>query len=319
MLGVRPTQPSELSQIVPLLPDYSIYDPGQLAALAAFWRDILERGGGHSSVVFHPERPRRILAFGISCFIDTTLAAKILEYREPFVARALLEQWRDGRAPFLFEEQVARANAAGDLIALITHSAYPAVQAPPSDEEIRYASSQSFVGEHRGLNLRGVIAECFTVRRAYALQRGAKIVECRDLYATAVRPGGQRSFLGTMMRDDMALDAGNFLTNALFYEFSPPRLRLDRAQRELLKYALVNDNDAWLAEQLGISPSAVKKRWLTVYDAVWDRQPHLAPQPWLVQSGQRGPEKRRHVLRYIREHREELHPYDPSAALLAAS
>ena len=318
MLGVRPTRLSELSQIVSLLPDHSIYGQGQLAALPAFWRDILERGAGHSAVIFHRAQPDQVLAFGISCFLDTKGAAEILKYRRPLIARSLLERWCDGRVPFLFEEQVARANAAGDLIVLITHSAYPAVQTPPCIEEIRYASTRSFVREHMGLNLRGVIAEPFTVDRGYAMQRGAKILESSDAHATAIKPGMQRPFLCAMMREDMTLTPGNFFSDYLFYEFAPPRLCLDRGQRELLKHALVNDDDEWIAEQLGISLSAVKKRWLLVYDAIGDRHFLLAPRSLFKHSGQRGPEKRRHVLRYVAEHPEELHPYDPAAAPKAA-
>lgn len=290
-----------------------MYTPRQVEALPAFWRDILERGAGHSAVVFDTEQPSRILAFGISCFVNSTMAAEILQYRRPLVGRRLLERWSDGRLPFLLEAQVASANASGDLIVLITHSAYPIPSKESRAGEIRYASSQSFVSEHRGLNLQGLISECLTVSREYVLQRGAKIRESSDPHET-VTPGEQRPFLCALLRHDMALNAGNFFTNVLFHEFVPPRMRLDRAQRELLKYALVNDNDEWIAEQLGISPSAVKKRWLTVYDAVTDHRLCFAPRSWLVPSGQRGPEKRRHVLRYVREHPEELHPYDPSVA-----
>jgi len=310
MLADRPTRPTEFSHLVSLLPEYSGYTPRQVEALPAFWRDILARGAGHSAVVFDTEQPNRVLAFGISCFIDSRLATEILEYRRPLVARGLLERWSDGHVPFLLEAQVAGANAAGDLIVLITHSAYPAALTEAYAAEIRYASSQSFVSEHRGLNLRGLIAECLTVNREYVLQRGAKIREFSDAHET-VAPGMQRPFLCAMMRDDTALNAGNFFTDVLFHEFVPPRMHLDRGQRELLKYALVNDNDEWIAEQLGISPSAVKKRWLAVYGALSDRRISFSPRSWLFPSGQRGPEKRRHVLRYVRQHPEELHPYDP--------
>ena len=56
-----------------------------------------------------------------------------------------------------------------------------------------------------------------------------------------------------------------------------------------------------------MSVSAVKNWWRDIYGRVADADPGLLP-PGNAE-GARGPEKRRRLLRYLREHPEELRPY----------
>lgn len=74
----------------------------------------------------------------------------------------------------------------------------------------------------------------------------------------------------------------------------------------------MNDSDEWVAEVLDISLSAVKKRWQSVYDVIGNASPAVFPPSLEVCDGQRGVEKRKYVLHYIRNHPEELYPYDPA-------
>jgi hypothetical protein len=73
--------------------------------------------------------------------------------------------------------------------------------------------------------------------------------------------------------------------------------------------------DTELASALGISVSVVKKTWLSIYQ----RAGCLLPEPILTNTslydgagkpeGERGKEKRRMLLAYVRDHLEELRPY----------
>ncbi len=48
------------------------------------------------------------------------------------------------------------------------------------------------------------------------------------------------------------------------------------------------------------------------YDVMSGACPDAFPKNMALSDGQRGVEKRRHVLHYIRHHPEELHPYIPN-------
>ncbi|MEO6003901.1 MAG: hypothetical protein ABIS43_12185 [Opitutus sp.] len=66
------------------------------------------------------------------------------------------------------------------------------------------------------------------------------------------------------------------------------------------------ETDEELAGALGVTTSAVKKRWVAIYERASQALPS-----WLeVTDGTatRGSEKRRHLLNHLREHPAELHP-----------
>ncbi|PTY02090.1 hypothetical protein DB347_24510 [Opitutaceae bacterium EW11] len=77
-------------------------------------------------------------------------------------------------------------------------------------------------------------------------------------------------------------------------------------QQELLLRAVDGATDEDLARSLRVSMSAVKKRWIAIYDKVGAVMPG-----WLEAAdgdATRGAEKRRHLLNHLREHPAELHP-----------
>ncbi len=60
---------------------------------------------------------------------------------------------------------------------------------------------------------------------------------------------------------------------------------------------------------LFLSLITVKKRWEHIYRRVASVDSELLPEePSPPSSGRRGPEKRRHLLAYLRSHPEELQP-----------
>ncbi len=60
---------------------------------------------------------------------------------------------------------------------------------------------------------------------------------------------------------------------------------------------------------LGVSLSAVKKTWRTIYGRVTAKSPGLIPDQVPEElSSERGKEKKQRLLAYLREHPEELRP-----------
>jgi hypothetical protein len=77
----------------------------------------------------------------------------------------------------------------------------------------------------------------------------------------------------------------------------------------LLLTALLGGTDEDLADELGISLSAVKKVWHSVYERVSALDPELVP-PAPIEEGvpERGKMKKQCLLAYLRDHLEELRP-----------
>jgi hypothetical protein len=84
-------------------------------------------------------------------------------------------------------------------------------------------------------------------------------------------------------------------------------------EQEIVQAALDGYTDDRIAQVLGISTAAVKKNFRAIYDKAEDRFPDDEALHITSENGARGCETRRHLLNFVRDHPEELHPYDPSS------
>src|SRR5215475_13015188 len=84
-------------------------------------------------------------------------------------------------------------------------------------------------------------------------------------------------------------------------------------EQRLLLTALLGGTDEDLADELGISLSAVKKAWLSIYERVSIYDPKLVPSPAPNEEGipERGKMKKHRLLAYLHDHPEELRPAAP--------
>lgn len=94
------------------------------------------------------------------------------------------------------------------------------------------------------------------------------------------------------------------------FDYEPPRCGFSPGEQRLLLSALGGDTDEQLSSGLGISVSGIKKAWRSIYDRVARCLPQLVPEEsrrntWM---SERGKEKKHRLLRYLREHPEELRP-----------
>jgi len=126
----------------------------------------------------------------------------------------------------------------------------------------------------------------------------------------AEAPSIERPFLiGVNRTEAEHVDFGGARMASMFHRY-PIRLALRRVHRELLACALEGLTDSELSARLSLSPSAIKKRWASVYEHVEGLIPGLPPLADRTDKT-RGAERRRHVLNYLREHPEEFRPlYD---------
>jgi DNA-binding CsgD family transcriptional regulator len=306
----RETRPTDLDQCLEMVRDRFLYDRAELAALRDMWQSVLDRDVGRSTVLFDSGDPERVLAFGISAAIKDAHLATLEANRAPFVGRALFDAWRSGDDPFLDEASFATANARDGLNVIVMHNGVDDAIVRHHLHDALSLLTETFVAQHRGSNMKIVLHEAFGVPAQFALDLGLFITPYAEQYDTRLAsvPADRMPIVVSMTRAEAERRPGNLVFAQIFLRFSPPVCDLQTADRRLLRLALAGTPDEAIAEFLQIAPRTLKKRWSDVY-ARMEHVTRLAPGG---DGGHRGAEIRRHVLRYVREHPEELHAYDPS-------
>ena len=120
----------------------------------------------------------------------------------------------------------------------------------------------------------------------------------------------RRPWLVGLTKEEAFAHPGSNIAGLFIY--TVPRFHFCRSQRLLLKHALMGETCGKMATSLSISPWTVKKRWQAIYERVTDVDSELLP-PLIahgVHASSRGAERRRHLLNYLRQHLEELRPFD---------
>ncbi len=309
----RTTHPEDLEQCLALLRDRFLYSEAELRHLRTMWFTLLTRDIGRSGVVFDEAEPRRILAFGISAPLRQTRFAKVLRDGAPFIARMLLREWLSDQKPFLDEREYACANASDGLSVFVLHNGISDVVGVLDIPRVLSKLSDGFIAYHTGCQLQAVAHESFGMPREFAIDLGQTFVE----YAAESRreladcPVDRDPLITIMTREQAAAHPGNLALNALFLRFNPPKFSLKANERRLLQFAVDGESDLRIADLLKIAPRTLKKRWADIYQIM---EPATGVRSGEL-SGHRGAEARRHILRYIREHPEELHAYATFGAL----
>jgi hypothetical protein len=106
--------------------------------------------------------------------------------------------------------------------------------------------------------------------------------------------------LDSMRSDPHSIAAG------LFQHHLEPRFAFTISEQQLLEAALEGVDDASAASSLFVSLPAIKHRWESIFDRVASILPDLCPPG----NGTRGIQKRQRVLTYVRNHPEELRPFN---------
>lgn len=86
----------------------------------------------------------------------------------------------------------------------------------------------------------------------------------------------------------------------------PPKLALTDVHRETLYWALQDRTNEEICEELDLNNDALVARWRSIYL----KCSRILPGDPVQSFRKRGDEKRRKVIRYVREHPEELRPYN---------
>lgn len=253
----------------------------------------------------------RTVGIGVSVFVSDDF---LFELKTPpffCIGPELTKRILFGNSPLLSDKQVRQANARGGLNLLTWVGAYNADHLQSA--EGLAVMIAAFIDAHRGFLLKELTAHAMTLENLEgAIRSGGlffspvdgRYVESPD---RPLREIFAAPHLIGLTRELAMARVGTWIGSLFVYQ--PPYFGFRPSEQRLLLAALPGGTDEDLATALGISLSAVKKTWRSIYDRVTDRKPGLIPDQVSEElTSERGKEKKQRLLAYLREHPEELRP-----------
>jgi len=281
------------------------------ASLAALWRDLLseERIGG--GVVVEPSS-ERVLAFGLTAFVDETFLADYLTAPKPYLSACLYEGVRLDRSVLLDPRDVRHANAAEALNFVILHFGLVPDLDTSAGQGAVAAAEAGFRLAHGGYRVRRMLQEAHGPRELAMLTgAGLRLKSDYASYFAAHRagepPASERPRLMGLYADDPESRTLGTAAASLFHR-GDPRFYFSPAEQRVLARAVLDESDEEIAAELGLSIAAVKKIWRRAYERVIDESSDVLDVDVHGPGSTRGKEKRRNLLRYLRYHLHELRP-----------
>lgn len=317
--AVRDAVERDLDQCLALTTDRFLYDEKHLAGLRGMWSHLIASRAGVATVIVEARVPAHVVFFATFAFVADERADRYHDCSLPKIGYKLAEDWDAGRHPFFNRDEIAAANAGSGLNLVVTHHGYEAAGDEKVNEDLRAGSYECGSRCLRGWNLRSYTNEVFAEN---SQRDGKEMGEANGLrlgrYTTeqlreAGIPVERAPWVWLARRDDRPRGPAGMAQGMLFHSFAPPRFGLTFSEQDLLRLALDGCTDEAIAEAMGTSLSTTKKRFRTIYDKVQNASVGPgAPVAEQVITGVRGLEARRHLVNYLREHPEELHPYKAS-------
>jgi DNA-binding CsgD family transcriptional regulator len=304
---------ADLPHCLMLLPEAAQLDAAMRRRVPEIWGQILARVAKTFAIIEDLEQrhPANIEAFGLSVFVTDRFTDEFCASPRPYLPRLFYERVLAGEDIVLTEEQLSAANSTARLNVLVLHFGLRNEDlADPRTVQALAAGGAAFYFFHGGYRIKSIINEVYGAQAAGFMQAGGfRLV--RDFQrempaAFAHLPAQHHPYLFALRRDWVEPGAVNPLSQ--LFAASQPRIFFSAAERRLLERALLNESDLAIAAGLAISHDAVKKTWQNIFVRTGRQARFLLPHRDESPLGRRGPEKRRHLLEYLRTHLEEVRP-----------
>jgi DNA-binding CsgD family transcriptional regulator len=313
---MRPKDVREAVEIVAADPTLAPRYGATLADLASTWLRLLGSEAFRAIVLDSSLEACNVemVGLGVSAFVTDDFLREVKTPPFFWVGPEITKRVMCGISPLLSNKQVRQANSGCGLNLIVWEGVVRAGYR--SEPEIHNAMLGAFMETHRGFLLKELLGHgtnveglqaTFRMGNLFLNSRNGEYVDHMDktpeeLLSVPHRIGISR---------ELALSRPGTWIGSLFI-YHAPVLGLRPSEQHLLLTALRGRTDEELADELGLSLSAVKKAWLSIYDRTSVHLPGLVPSRFPTQQeGERGKEKKQRLLAYVREHPEELRPASP--------
>jgi hypothetical protein len=278
---------------------------GRRAALCV-WNELLS-SPSFLGMVIESERPvagHRIVGCGLGVFVSPRFADQEIANPQPGLNARIIASCEAGKPVVMNYEELGMGNATNGVDFVNMYGTWREQLSTPKDlAEVQALMTTSFLETHAGYRLNRVLKEAIGVSRM-GFTRGTGIWRVLAEFPEA------DSALFKVVSKEIAFDLP-YSVAGVMYNYNEPVLGLVRSDQQLLIAALKGATDPELALQLGVRVTSIKKRWISVFARIENFKPEVLG----ISGGKtpeyskRGPQKRHHVLSYVRAHPEELRPY----------
>ncbi len=320
-LRSRPMQQKDIRECAEVIAAHPVSRPrygDQIGDLSKAWLRLLNFEAKHTIVVQDGDSPRTpICCVGVTVFVTEDFMQEMKTPPGFWVGPELTKRILCGNSPVLSDKQFRDANSCGGLN-LVTWEGCFRSGYETNSEVTRYAMTK-FVEIHSGFLLKEVTSpQVESVERLeWTIHTGGLLWNPKNSrYENSIQ-GDANEFIrkphvvGTTRTVELERP-GSFASTwvGALFDYHPPMCGFSRGEQRLLQAALAwqSQTDQELSEKLGVSLPTIKKMWRSAYRRVTDRCPETIPTCERVETAERGKEKRRHLLAYLREHPEELRP-----------
>jgi|GEM_PF-654576 len=308
----RPMQPADVEECVAIVAAHPVIGPrygADIENLGRAWRQLLGSPAVNNAVIERLDQKRaRVVGVGFAVFVRDEFMREIKTPPLVWVGPELARRVTGRDSPVLTDDEVRDANSGAGLSEIVWEGTSTPEFAHAMD--FYHHLVGAYVQAHRGFLLKEMIPA-----RAESVERLLWVVESGALYWNPARQRYEttsseppeffaaRPHLLGITRE--LVRPGSWI--GTLFDYDPPRFGFSRGEQQLLLMALASfhGTDQELAGALHLSVPTVKKMWGSIYRRVADCDPELVPGSTLAESGmhERGQEKRRSLLAYVREHR----------------
>lgn len=257
-------------------------------------------------------RNQRIVGFGASIFISSKIVDDELANPLPGLNARIIQKIEEGSSVTLTESQLRAGNTEGGLDLIVLCGCWRKdILNPDQISEVQMLLASSFLRDHAGYRLKRLLTEPLGEEEIRFVATSPAWQQVGDFGSSSDLNNLHRSLWLVTRTNGLAVP---WSIASMLFHYHEPLLGLRSSDQHLLLAALDGMTDLELSHRLGLHLGTIKKRWISLFDRVADAQPGLLPE---MNSGnndnRRGPQKRHHVLAYVREHPEELRPFEVHA------
>jgi DNA-binding CsgD family transcriptional regulator len=299
----RPISEADLPECLEIQPA-SMGDQivGRSAALRV-WRSFLSSPAFLANVIESetPVSGHNIVACGMGVFVTQAFADREIADPRPGLNSRIIAAVVSEEPVVLDRLEIARGNSGDGLDFVNLYGAWrDDILSAGELAEVQGLLGTSFVEHFAGYRFRRVLKEAIG-------EAGIALARATGTYRVISEFPASGSALAVVTPE--IAQAAPYSAAARMYRYQPPVLRLRPAEQNLLAAALGGKTDAELSASLGLTVEAIKKRWMSVFARIDQFKPTILEDAY-APDDRRGPQKRHRVVAYVRDHPEELRPYD---------
>lgn len=313
----RPMRPKDVHECVDIVAAHPVMRQRYgdvLCNLKAVWLALIGREAFRTAVFEDSQTSHAgIIGVGVSVFVSDDFLRALKQGPFFWVGPELTKWLCSGQPALLSDREVRQRNARGGLTVATWEGAIRAesLHCP----EVLTAFCSAFIENHQGFPLNEILGQGMTRDTLdLSLRSGFLMLQEDGRYADSVKRPLDEIFekphhIG--LTRELALSSVGSWVGSLFV-YQAPQCGFRPSEQRLLLTALRGGTDEELANDLGVSLSAVKKMWLSIYERASAHLPSLLPnRASMEEPFERGREKKQRLLNYLRDHPEELRPASP--------